>query len=107
MIKISDTAADEIHRLLTSNSKPEWGLRVGVKAGGCSGMEYTMAFDSAAKEDDHVFESNGVKVFVDLRSYLYLGGMELDYTTELVGGGFKFRNPNAVRTCSCGTSFSA
>jgi len=107
MIKITDGAAKEISRLLTSNNKPEWGLRVGVKAGGCSGLEYTMAFDSGAKPDDHTFEQNGVKIFVDLRSYLYLAGLELDYTDQLVGGGFKFLNPNAQRTCSCGTSFSA
>lgn len=107
MITITDTAAQEVKRLLASNDKADWGLRVGVKAGGCSGMEYDMQFADKAKEDDHAFETNGVKVFVDLRSYLYLNGLVLDFTNALIGGGFKFSNPNAARTCSCGTSFSA
>ena len=106
MLKITDHAAKEIQRLLASNERPEWGIRVGVKAGGCSGLEYTMDLEDGPKEQDQVFEENGVRVFVDLKSYLYLAGMELDYSTALVGGGFRFHNPNATRTCSCGTSFS-
>lgn len=106
MLKITDTAAAEVKRLLDTSGHAEWGIRVGVKAGGCSGLEYTMDLDEAPKDGDQVFEENGVKVFVDLKSYLYLAGLELDHSTALVGGGFKFNNPNAARTCSCGTSFS-
>lgn len=106
MLKINDTAALELKRLLESQGHPDWGIRVGVKAGGCSGLEYEMDLAEAPVEGDQVFEENGVKVYVDLKSYMYLAGMELDYSTSLVGGGFKFNNPNASRTCSCGTSFA-
>ena len=107
MIKMSDTAADEIRRLLVQESKETWGLRVGVVGGGCSGLSYTLAFDEKPGDKDTVFEIHGVKVFVDPKSYLFLNGMHLDYSTELLTGGFKFVNPNAKRSCSCGTSFSA
>lgn len=107
MVNVTDTAAREIQRLLTQHEHQDWGVRMGVKAGGCSGLEYTMDFEEKPKDGDQVFESNGVKIFVDLKSYLYLVGMQLDFSTALVGGGFQFKNPNAVRTCSCGTSFSA
>lgn len=107
MIKMSETAAAEIHRLLVQESKETWGLRVGVVGGGCSGLSYTLAFDEKPTDKDTVFEIQGVKVFVDPKSYLFLNGMQLDYSTELLTGGFKFLNPNAKRSCSCGTSFSA
>lgn len=107
MITITDSAAREIRRLLSDNGREGWGLRVGVKAGGCSGLEYDMDFEEKEREGDHVFETNGVKVMVDLRSFLFLNGLELDFANKMIGGGFKFHNPNAARTCSCGTSFSA
>jgi iron-sulfur cluster assembly protein len=107
MITITDKAAKEIQRLLAENDRKTWGLRIGVKAGGCSGLEYDMDFAETEHEDDHVFENNGVKVMVDLRSFLFLNGLQLDYVDKMIGGGFKFNNPNAERTCSCGTSFSA
>jgi iron-sulfur cluster assembly protein len=106
-IKITDTAAKEIRRLMRDNHKEGWALRLGVQAGGCSGMEYAMDFAETPGDSDHIFEENGVKVFVDLKSYLYLHGLQLDFKEALIGGGFKFGNPNAARTCSCGTSFSA
>jgi iron-sulfur cluster assembly protein len=80
---------------------------VGVKGGGCSGLSYSMQFEEKPKEHDKVFEIEGLQVFCDPKSYLYLNGLTLDYTTDLIGGGFKFVNPNATRTCSCGSSFSA
>jgi len=107
MIELSQAAADQIKRLLAENSTPDWGLRVGVKGGGCSGLTYDLTFAEKPEESELTFESNGVKVFVDSGSLLYLGGTTLDYSKDLLTGGFKFVNPNAARTCSCGTSFSA
>lgn len=106
-ITVTETALSEIKRLLAQQQKSDWGVRVGVKGGGCSGMSYKMDLEQAPSEKDHVFEFDGVKVFCDPKSYLYLNGLILDYSTELMGGGFKFNNPNATKTCGCGTSFSA
>ncbi len=106
-ITLSTTAVQEIQRLLKNEHKEGWGLRVGVKGGGCSGLSYTMQFEEKPGDHDRLQENEGVKVFVDPKSYLYLNGMMLDFTHELIGGGFKFTNPNATRTCACGTSFSA
>jgi iron-sulfur cluster assembly protein len=84
-------------------------LRVGVRGGGCSGMSYTMDFEdpSNIRQDDQVFDYEGFKVVSDPKSMLYIYGLVLDYSTALIGGGFKFTNPNANQTCGCGTSFSA
>lgn len=81
-------------------------IRVGVKGGGCSGLSYDLSFDTEIKEDDKVFEDNGMKVVVDKKSFLYLIGTELDYSGGLNGKGFVFNNPNANRTCGCGESFA-
>ena len=83
-------------------------LKVGVESGGCSGLTYNLDFSSDAQptDQDQVFELEGLKVLVDMRSFLYLAGTELDYTDGLEGQGFHFHNPNASRTCSCGESFS-
>lgn len=81
-------------------------VRVGVKSGGCSGLSYDLKFDKAKKENDKVFESNGVKIIVDTKSFLYLIGTTLEYSGGLNGTGFVFKNPNANRTCGCGESFS-
>jgi len=81
-------------------------IRVGVKGGGCSGLSYDLSFDTDLKDDDKVFEDNGMKVVVDKKSFLYLIGTELDYSGGLNGKGFVFNNPNASRTCGCGESFS-
>ncbi len=107
MIELTEAAVVEVKRLLKLENREEWGLRVGVVGGGCSGLSYTLAFDEAAKEKDTVLEQGGVRVFVDPKSYLFLNGMKLDYSTDLLNGGFNFVNPNAKRTCSCGSSFSA
>jgi iron-sulfur cluster assembly protein len=106
-IIITETAAKEVRRVLESQQKQSWGLRVGVKGGGCSGLSYTMDVAEAAGPHDQVFEFEGGKLFCDPKSYLFLNGMTLDFTTELMGGGFKFINPNATKTCGCGTSFAA
>ena len=79
---------------------------MGVKGGGCSGLEYQLTFDNVEKDGDQVFSDKGIKVVVDMKSLLYLYGTELDYTGGLNGKGFVFNNPNATRTCSCGESFA-
>ena len=107
MIEITEKAAEEVQRLLKLENKENWGLRVGVVGGGCSGLSYTLAFDEDPKEKDTVLEVEGVKVYVDPKSVLFLSGMVLDYSSDLLNGGFRFNNPNAKRTCSCGSSFSA
>jgi len=83
----------------------DYGLRVGVKGGGCSGMSYTLGFDATSKELDRIYETQGVKVFVDPKSLFYLMGVTLDYSDGLNGRGFTFNNPNATKTCGCGSSF--
>lgn len=107
MIYVSSAAASELHRIMSERELAGWGLRVGVKGGGCSGLSYTMEF--AAEPDDHdkIFVSEGIRLFCDPKSHLYLNGMTLDFGQELLGGGFKFLNPNAVQTCACGGSFGA
>lgn len=107
MITVSSQAKEYIGRLMADQqAEPGTFLRVGVKSGGCSGLEYQMHFDSAHKEGDQVFEHNGVTVVVDMKSLLYLYGTELDYSGGLNGKGLVFNNPNASRTCSCGESFA-
>ena len=106
-IVLTETAVNEVRRVLEQQQKPQWGLRLAVKAGGCSGLEYSMDIAEVPGDKDQVFEFDGVRVFVDPKSYLFLNGMTLDYKTELLGGGFKFVNPNATKTCGCGTSFAA
>ncbi|MHA4812289.1 HesB/IscA family protein [Flavitalea flava] len=107
MITISSTAKDYIDNLLIEKkSGPDTFVRVGVKGGGCSGLEYQLDFDNKQKEGDQVFEDKGVKVVVDMKSLLYLYGTELDYSGGLNGKGLFFNNPNASRTCSCGESFA-
>jgi iron-sulfur cluster assembly accessory protein len=82
------------------------GIRIGVVGGGCSGFQYSMDFESAAKDGDVVLEQSGVKLFVDPMSSMYLQGVTIDYVQGLQGAGFKFTNPNAKNTCGCGSSFS-
>ena len=106
MIQVSETAAKKIISLKQEDgAAPEAFLRVFVKRGGCSGFSYKMEFDKALKDSDKVFESNGAKVVVDGQSLLYLAGMTLDYEGGLNGKGFIFSNPNATKTCGCGSSF--
>jgi iron-sulfur cluster assembly protein len=107
MIQISDNAGHQIRKLLDKQGMPEGGLRVGVKAGGCSGLNYVFAWEQVAQPGDQVFEGPArSKVFVDPKSYRFLDGTTLDYDTSLVSKGFLFENPRAKSTCGCGTSFS-
>ena len=106
MIQVSENAAKRITALKSEdNASSEAFLRVYVKRGGCSGFSYKMDFDTVSKDGDKVFESNGEKVVVDGQSLLYLIGMTLDYEGGLNGKGFIFSNPNASKTCGCGSSF--
>jgi iron-sulfur cluster assembly accessory protein len=109
MIQITDSAAKVIRRQLEKNQKPEGGLRIAVKAGGCSGFSYTFAWDTAARDTDRVFEgADGAKVFVDPRSLKLLDGTVLDFDeNNLMAVSFTLRNPHAKSTCGCGESFSA
>src|SRR5262245_6137807 len=108
MIEITANAAAQIHRMLAKRGAAETGLRIGVKAGGCSGFEYTFQWEHAPKNTDVVFDGpEGAKVFVDPRSLRLLDGTVLDYDTSLLSKGFVFNNPHATSTCGCGASFSA
>ncbi len=106
MITLTEAAANEIVRLRKDQNLDGHALRLGVQGGGCSGLMYSMRFDNEIGEHDKVFEVNGVKVVVDLKSALYLKGTTLDFSKDLTGGGFKFDNPNANRSCGCGSSFT-
>jgi len=107
MIQITPNAATQIRRMLTKRGQGEIGLRIGIKAGGCSGFEYTFGWEQAPKATDAVFEGpDGAKVFVDPRSLRLLDGTVLDYDTSLLSKGFLFNNPHAKSTCGCGVSFS-
>ncbi len=105
MITITDSAVLAIKRLQGEYQKPNLALRLGVMGGGCSGLTYKIDMTEEPQGNDKVFEKEGVRVFVDSKSYPYLDGLELDYFDELTKKGFQFRNPNAKATCGCGTSF--
>ena len=108
MIKVSESASKRVTLLMEDDgfdAKTDY-VRVGVKSGGCSGLEYNLHFDKNITDTDKVFEDSGIKIAVDKKSFLYLAGTILDYSGGLNGKGFVFNNPNAQRTCGCGESFS-
>ena len=106
-IDVTAEASGYISQLMDKDGKAGFGLRVGVKGGGCSGLQYELTFEDEPMKDEKTYESNGMRIFVDLKSYLYLRGLTLDYSGGLNGKGFVFMNPNAVKTCGCGASFAA
>jgi len=107
MISLSEKAASEIRTIMEQNGGTFEGIRVFVAGGGCSGLSYGMQIaDEPATADDLVFESGGVKVIVDVASHQYLTGASIDFDDSLQGGGFKINNPNAVKSCGCGSSFA-
>jgi iron-sulfur cluster assembly protein len=107
MLQISENAGKLIQRMTTRQGIPGGGLRIGIKAGGCSGLSYTFAWEAVPREGDHVFDGpEGSKVFVDPKSLKFLDGTVLDYDTSLVSKGFIFNNPHAKSSCGCGASFS-
>ncbi|HWD40074.1 MAG TPA: iron-sulfur cluster insertion protein ErpA [Fimbriimonas sp.] len=106
-ITLSDRAADELKGLITENGKENSLLRVWVQGGGCSGLSYGMALDdNEPEEGDKVMADRGVRIVVDEMSLRYMKGAVVDYVDDVLGGGFKIENPNAVRSCGCGSSFS-
>lgn len=105
-ITITPAAILQVQRLVAKDGRPDVFLRLGVKGGGCSGLEYVMKLDTARKPIDIVLEVEGVTIVCDSKSATFLEGSTFDYTGNLIGGGFAFQNPNAARSCGCGTSFT-
>ena len=107
-IEITPKALEKVRSAMAKeNISPEsGGLRLGVQGGGCSGLSYNIRFDTKPRERDRVYEYDGVRIFVDPKSFIYLHGMVLDYEETLLKQGFIFRNPNASKSCGCGSSFS-
>lgn len=107
MITITDKAKERIDVLRSEGGYDEnYFLRVSVESGGCSGLSYKLDFDNTEIKGDQYFADKGIKIALDIKSFLYLAGTELDYSDGLSGKGFAFNNPNASRTCACGESFS-
>ena len=106
-VTLSPRASEEVRKILTTKPIPEgYGLRVGVRGGGCSGMSYILGFDKL-REHDLTFNSDGILLYIDKRQGLYLLGITIDYHVGLDARGFVFDNPNATQTCGCGSSFAA
>jgi len=105
-VNITEAAVEETKRLLGQEKMDNPYLRLSVAAGGCSGMSYAMAVETEKTEYDNEYDYNGLKVLIDSRALQYLSGAILDYKGGMLGGGFSFENPNASRSCGCGTSFS-
>jgi iron-sulfur cluster assembly protein len=108
-LQVTDRAIKRIRVAMAKEgiSPEEGGLRLGVMGGGCSGLSYSIKFDTQPRERDRIYEFDGVRVFVDPKSFLYLHGMTLDYEETLMRQGFNFINPNSTRSCGCGSSFSS
>lgn len=107
MVQLTEKAVDKVREILSSQEPKPAGLRIAVVGGGCSGFSYSMAFENQPNMLDKTYSYDGLKVFVDQASLLYLDGAEVDYVETLEGSGFKFSNPNVKSTCGCGSSFSA
>ena len=107
MVQLTETAITKVKEIIETQEPKPAGLRISVLGGGCSGFSYSMAFENAANMLDKTFTYEGLRLFVDQASLLYLDGVEVDYVEGLEGSGFKFNNPNVKSTCGCGSSFSA
>lgn len=107
MLTLTDSAQEAVSRFISSNETPVAGLRISVISGGCSGLQYSMALEEAAADEDVVLECGEVQVFVDPLSAPYLNGVTVDFLDGMDGSGFKFQNPNAQASCGCGSSFTA
>jgi len=106
-ITLTKNAAKRVNAILTGEKKEGFFLRVSVTDGGCSGMSYNLTFDNNQGEFDKIYTSRGVQILCDVKSWFYVKGTEIDFSDDMLSGGFKLNNPNANRTCGCGTSFSA
>lgn len=107
IVTLTPEAVKEVKRLRAAQGLEGVALRLGVKGGGCSGLSYTVNFDTEVGPHDQAFEVEDIRVIVDMKSAIYLQGTQLDFQKDLVSGQFKFSNPNASKTCGCGESFSA
>lgn len=109
MISITENAARHAVQMMQDNDidpNGTTGLRVGVKSGGCSGLNYVLDIVESPEDNDRTFNQHGVKLYCDPKSYLYLNGTQIDYEDSMMESGFRFTNPNAKRSCGCGTSFA-
>ncbi len=107
MIQLTETAISKVTEILSQQEPKPEGLRLSVVGGGCSGFQYSMAFENTKLPLDKVYDYEGLKLFVDQASLLYLDNCQVDYVESMEGAGFKFENPNVTSTCGCGSSFSA
>ncbi|RMH70540.1 MAG: iron-sulfur cluster assembly accessory protein [Gemmatimonadetes bacterium] len=105
-VTLTPQAIQQIKKIIAEENDPNQVLRMGVKGGGCSGLSYVLQLDDYHPEYDQRFEVDGIPIVIDSKSILYIAGMTLDYSTEMLGGGFRFDNPNATKSCGCGTSFA-
>lgn len=106
MIHLSPPAAKEIQRLLSKQPNPNVLFRLQIQEGGCSGLLYDMTFGEAVRLEDQLYDCSGISVVVDAQSLTYINGLTIDYSEDLIGGGFRFHNPNAIASCGCGNSFA-
>lgn len=105
-VQVTQAALDQIKNLITRKGDDSSFLRIGVKGGGCSGLEYLFKLDNNPRENDFVYTKDNITIRLDPKSATYLNGSTLEFTGNLLGGGFAFNNPNASRSCGCGTSFT-
>jgi iron-sulfur cluster assembly accessory protein len=105
-VSLTSNAVAKVKEIMAQQNPVPAGLRVGVVGGGCSGFSYSMSFENGAGMMDKVFDMDGLKVYVDATSLMYLNGCIVDYVETLEGAGFKFENPNVKSTCGCGSSFN-
>ena len=103
-MSLTDAAAERVRHIIAHSDKPIMGIKVGVKNGGCAGMEYTMGYAEQAGKFDEVVEDKGVKILIDAKAVMFLLGTEMDYKTETLKSGFVFNNPNQTSSCGCGES---
>ena len=106
MITLTEQALNQIKKIITEQGKPNWGIRFGIQGGGCSGLQYKFDIVENPEPKDHVVAQDGVKIFIDPKSGLYIKGMVMDWHSDIMGSNFVFNNPNAKQSCGCGTSFS-
>lgn len=106
MIQLSKAAVNEVKRLKSKQQNPDVVFRLGVQTGGCAGWSYRMEFDGGMKPSDRLYECEGICVAIDSSDFDYLNGLTIDYSQDLMGGGFRFHNPNAAKICGCGNSFA-
>lgn len=107
MIQVTEAAVQKVKQLLAAENREGFGLRVAIQGGGCSGFQYGLTFENTETPNDHIVEVDGLKIYVDAMSGMYLEGAKIDYIDSLEGSGFKIDNPNATGTCGCGHSFQA